>query len=235
MTLRSYGPHHLHLPSPAGLSHFVTPARRPPAPTRRDTASPSHRRPQHAEPCGVEPSSRRPVGVGRPLLCRAASSRLRGCPWPGTCAIHSGPTCPGGCPQPWTEVDTGEALVECGSCRYAVGDRGRLVEKLSPGMCTGWGDLVAAGSRLVTDRLIRRRPGAASRTGRGSMDNVLTCVYVRSFPESGFRRPAARRRAGRRLRTTWGSSRETQGTAGGRATATVHNRRDVHVSTQVGR
>src|SRR5215218_1626215 len=33
------------------------------------------------------------------------------------------------------------------------------------------------------------------------------------------------------LGTTWGSSRETQGTEGGRRGPTVNNRRDVHVST----
>ena len=39
----------------------------------------------------------------------------------------------------------------------------------------------------------------------------------------------------RPLGTTWGSTRDTQGTEGGRRRATVNNRRDVHVSTTEGR
>jgi hypothetical protein len=49
MTLRSSGPHRLHLPSPRGLSRFVMPARDPPGPTRPDPASVTGR----AEPCGI--------------------------------------------------------------------------------------------------------------------------------------------------------------------------------------
>jgi hypothetical protein len=39
----------------------------------------------------------------------------------------------------------------------------------------------------------------------------------------------------RPLGTAWGSTRDTQGTEGGRRRATVNNRRDVHVSTTEGR
>src|SRR5687768_6486250 len=101
---------------------------------------------------------------------------------------------PGGCPQRWTEVDTGEQLVEGGSCRYAVGDHGRLVEKLSPGMCTGWGDLVAAGSRQVTDRTIRRSRGDDAKTGIRAMDIDLTCVYTTAGGSSVKPVPSGRRR-----------------------------------------
>ena len=98
---------------------------------------------------------------------------------------------PGGCPQPWTEVDTGEALVEGRSCRYAVGDRGRLVEKLSPGMCTGWGDLVVAGSRQVTDRPIRTHAQRVDESAHEALDTALTCVYsgdAAATPTAGPRR-----------------------------------------------
>ena len=101
---------------------------------------------------------------------------------------------PGGCPQRWTEVDTGDALVEGGSCRYAVGDHGRLVEKLSPGMCTGWGDLVAAGSHQVTGRPFRRRHDNGATTSLGALDILLTCVYVAQPSPPVCPRPSVCRR-----------------------------------------
>ena len=109
--------------------------------------------------------------------------------------------CPGGCPQPWTEVDNGEPLVEAGSSRYAVGDRGRLVEKLSPGMCTGWGDLVVAGSRQVTDRPVRTHADRGGESAHGSLDTALTCVYSDPSPD----RPGPRRRRGRQRPTRSGN------------------------------
>ena len=54
------------------------------------------------------------------------------------------------CPQPCGRVDMGRALTSRRHPGQSDGDHGRLVEKLSPGMCTGWGDLVGAGSRAVT-------------------------------------------------------------------------------------
>jgi hypothetical protein len=139
---------------------------------------------------------------------------------------------PGGCPQRWTEVDTGEPLVEGGSCRYAVGDHGRLVEKLSPGMCTGWGDLVAAGSRQVTDRRIDGGGTWRPKSWAVPLDSTLTCVYVARRVVVRACHQRDEHGVGHGTRTAWGSSRDTQGTAGGRRPAAVHNRRDVHVSTQ---
>jgi hypothetical protein len=57
-------------------------------------------------------------------------------------------------------VDTRRALICRGDGGRSGGDHRRLVEKLSPGMCTGWGDLVCAGSRPVIDGLSTpgRRP-----------------------------------------------------------------------------
>jgi hypothetical protein len=130
-------------------------------------------------PAGVRAGAtqRLNAGRGRPLAAVSSGGR------------------PHVCPQPWTEVDTREALVEGGSCRYPVGDRGRLVEKLSPGMCTGWGDLVAAGSPEVTDRPVRRRDDDDAGSTLRPLDIVLTCVYARI---SAVRNRSCRQSRGRR-------------------------------------
>jgi hypothetical protein len=130
-------------------------------PDPRDRSTPAGCPPSRWTSWSVPTGSSRTVGAGEQfwdlkLLIRAhcrgpgeAPARLG---IPGLSMLY-----PGGCPQPWIEVDTGGALIGRGSCAYAVGDLGRLVEKLSPGMCTGWGDLVAAGSPEVTARPIQGR------------------------------------------------------------------------------
>ena len=53
-------------------------------------------------------------------------------------------------PQAGTTLGTVSGRFPRADCPYAAGDHRRQVEKLSPGMCTGWGDLVPTGSRPVT-------------------------------------------------------------------------------------
>ena len=64
-------------------------------------------------------------------------------------------------PQRCGRVDSVGALTPRSHPGQSVGDQGRLVEKLSPGMCTGWGDLVPAGSRDVTTHRSGRGPRAS--------------------------------------------------------------------------
>ncbi len=53
-------------------------------------------------------------------------------------------------PQPWTGLGTVTDRGRRGEHAVPHGDHGRLVEKLSPGMCTAWGDLVPGRSLEVT-------------------------------------------------------------------------------------
>ncbi len=128
---------------------------------------------------------------------------------------------PMGCPQRWTDVDSVDAPTAGGSCRYGTGDRRRQIEKLSPGMCTGWGDLVPAGS-----------PGVRESSDAASAPETLDRPSdLRLCPSA---RPTAAAAAGppdATVHTAWGSDRDRQGTAGGRRPPPVNNRRDVHVST----
>jgi hypothetical protein len=176
------------------LSRFVMPARTLRAHSAR------HRR-QLPSPADVEPLRHAcadpPGPLGPTRTAPGRTSRLLGIP--GLSMLY-----PSSCPQPWTEVDTGGALIRRGSWAYAVGDRSRLVEKLSPGMCTGWGDLVAAGSPEVTDR----RAGPVSQPPHGirhrTLDKVLTCVYEHHLATPGVGTARHPRDTARRLGTTLG-------------------------------
>ena len=77
------------------------------------------------------------------------------------------PRRPAGCPQPCGRVDTAEVLMRRGSHRCADGDRHRQIDELSPGMCTGWGDLVCARSQEVTVPTLRTGRGTVRRRGAG--------------------------------------------------------------------
>src|SRR5688572_26946277 len=100
-------------------------------------------------------------------------------------------------------------------------------------MCTGWGDLVCATSQVVTTL-----PLCSLRATQRRRDPERFRAADLGFPSqpvTGRRRgPTADPRPGNDLGTAWGRTGGGRGTAGGRPTMSVHNRRDVHVSTQAG-
>jgi hypothetical protein len=115
----------------------------------------------------------------------------------------------------------------------ATGDRpariGRLVEKLSPGMCTGWGCACGPAHVGSPTRTVHHRALLGGlRAGPGP---YLQCDVIRAADLQLCKTPG--RGAGPRggLRTGWGSAGGSPGTDRGRGRRRVHGRRDVHVST----
>ena len=151
-------------------------------------------------PCRGSPHLRGAVGCTVPA--RGEPRRLRRTPRTRPGALVTA------CPQPCGRVDTAEALIRRGSRRRPDGDRRRQIEELSPGMCTGWGDLVCARSQEVTVPTVRTGPHGAV-AGEPADDGPLTCTSAATYASV---RP---RRGGRRFRRTWvrpgDGPRETRG------------------------
>jgi hypothetical protein len=134
------------------------------------------------------------------------------------------------CPQLWAVRTVPPAPVGGRSYRHRNGDRRRHIEKLSPDMCTGWGDLVCVGS----PRVIGAGPDRRRLTGPHLVRDAVSASDLRRCPEPGRWSDRGRSQpsnSGSAPHTTWGQSGETQGTGGGWCGSSVHNRRDVHVST----
>ena len=102
-----------------------------------------------------------------------------------------------------------------------TGDAGRLVDELSPAMCTGWGDL---GSSAHPPS----RPLGVATASHDSGDRARHQPELRVLPVGVECRPGAAPRLG----TDWGRAWGNRGTGGGETAPDVQNRRDVHVSTQ---
>jgi hypothetical protein len=191
-------------------------------------------------PLPGDPTPPVPVSRGRrafhAALLRARSSgggrpRFR---FPGRAAhrpAHAVACCPRRrCPQLWAVRTVPPAPVGGRSYRHRNGDRRRHIEKLSPDMCTGWGDLVCVGS----PRVIGAGPDRRRLTGPPLVRDAVSASDLRRCPEPGRWSDRGRSQpsnSGSAPHTTWGQSGETQGTGGGWCGSSVHNRRDVHVST----
>ena len=178
MTWRPSGPHRRQLPSPAGGSVSVGPARNPSGSTR---AGPHH------VTSPAESLRQIPIHSRTPLVPRSGAARDAG-QWTGS--VDSSRSCPQECAQ------AGEIFL--GRPRIAPPTPGGHPDDTT--LCHA----ARAGTRLTCTDAVQPEPGHAALLRWGSEG-----------------------------RNGWGRSGERQGTAGGGRTVTVHNRRDVHVSTQV--
>ena len=111
----------------------------------------------------------------------------------------------------------------------STGDRpapiGRLVEKLSPGMCTGWGS--ACGPAHVGSPTRTVHHCGVLRPLRTRAAPYLQCDVIRCADLHFYKTPGGDDDGS----TAWGRTGGRQGTGRGRRRRRVHGRRDVHVST----
>jgi hypothetical protein len=198
----------------------MSPSGGPPGARDGSTPAPCHSRRAVARRASL------PRGSGRhQLLLTRRRLRARVVRRQGACgvfhvkrsstAFHSpvGPTAPAG-PAP-----------RCGAQVTRTGDPGRLVDELSPAMCTGWGDL--SSSAHPSSRPSRRVPSSPA-----PVDDGRRRPDLHVHPVGGGRTPAtAVQWVHTWVRTgdgRWGN----RGTGRGETAGHVRNRRDVHVSTQ---
>jgi hypothetical protein len=241
MTSRSSGPHRGRWPSPAAVEPLpVSRSGGPPGP--RDRSTPADGRPPtrvqrvagcrprpgpspDGVPSSSEPSSLSTPGpAGSPFPDRLRRAVVARRVVVGAVGAHLTCRVPPSSVDSSTGsvVDDGRRTCDGGGAQVTrTGDAGRLVDELSPAMCTGWGDL---GSSAHPPS----RPLGVATASHDSGDRARRRPDLRVFPVGVTCRPGAAPRLG----TDWGRAWGNRGTGGGETAPDVQDRRDVHVSTQ---